>query len=51
MVRYLVGTMLEIGKNKYSLNKFKNLLIEPRERVKIYKAPAKALVLRQVDYE
>ena len=51
MVRYLVGTMLEIGKNKYSLNEFKNLLIDPRERVKIYKAPAKALVLKQVDYE
>ena len=51
MVRYLVGTMLEIGKNKYSLNEFKNLLMEPRERVKIYKAPAKALVLKQVDYE
>ena len=28
-----------------------NLLTEPRESVNIYKAPAKALVLKQVDYE
>lgn len=51
MVRYLVGTMLEIGKNNYSIKQFKDLLLNPRENVQIFKAPSKGLVLKQVDYE
>ncbi len=51
MVRYLVGTMLEIGKNNYSINKFEELILNPRENVQIFKAPSKGLVLKQVDYE
>ena len=51
MVRYLVGTMLEIGKNNYSIKKFEELILNPREDVQIFKAPSKGLVLKQVDYE
>ncbi len=51
MVRYLVGTMLEIGKNNYSIKQFKDLLLNPRENVQIFKAPSKGLALKQVDYE
>lgn len=51
MVRYLVGTMIEIGRNKYSLTKFKELLSSPREDVQIYKAPPDGLILEKVEYE
>ena len=51
MVRYLVGTMLEIGKNNYSIKQFNDLLLNPRENVQIFKAPSKGLALKQVDYE
>ncbi|MEA1882480.1 MAG: tRNA pseudouridine(38-40) synthase TruA [Candidatus Marinimicrobia bacterium] len=50
MVRYLVGTMVEISRGKYELEQFKNLLDHPAENVQIYKAPPKGLVLTQVDY-
>tara|TARA_B100001142_G_C14328639_1_gene653213 strand:+ start:589 stop:1329 length:741 start_codon:yes stop_codon:yes gene_type:complete len=51
MVRYLVGTMIEIGKKKYSLKKFERLLTFPKEDVQIYKAPPNGLILEKVDYE
>lgn len=51
MVRYLVGTMIEIGKNKFSLRKFKELLNSPRENVQIYKAPPNGLILKKIEYE
>ena len=51
MVRYLVGTMIEIGKNKFSLSKFENLLMSPNESVQIFKAPSNGLVLESVEYE
>ena len=51
MVRYLVGTMIEVAKNKFSLSKFKELLISPREDVQIFKAPPNGLILEKVDYE
>jgi len=51
MVRYLVGTMIEIGKNKFSLRKFKELLSSPRENVQIYKAPPNGLILKKIEYE
>ena len=51
MVRYLVGTMIEIGKKKFSLKKFEELLTIPKENVQIYKAPANGLILEKIDYE
>lgn len=51
MVRYLVGTMIEIGRNKFSLSKFKELLSSPREDVQIFKAPPNGLILEKVGYE
>ena len=45
---YLVGTMIEIGKNKFSLRKFKELLSSPKENVQIYKAPPNGLILKKI---
>jgi tRNA U38,U39,U40 pseudouridine synthase TruA len=51
MVRYLVGTMVEISRGKFELERFKNLIDHPKDNVKIFKAPPKGLVLTKVDYD
>ena len=51
MVRYLVGTMVEVACGKFPLDRFKSLLDNPTESVHIFKAPPKGLVLTQVDYD
>ena len=51
MVRYLVGTMLEISRGKIKMEQFKELINHPIENVNIFKAPPQGLVLTQVDYD
>ena len=51
MVRYLVGTMIAVSQNKISIEDFKNLLNLPRKDAKIFKAPSKGLVLKEIFYE
>jgi tRNA pseudouridine38-40 synthase len=51
MVRYLVGTMVEVSRGKYELERYKNLIDHPAENVHIYKAPPRGLVLTRVDYD
>ena len=51
MVRYLVGTMVEIAKKRYSTDDFEILLKNPQENVHIYKAPSRGLILEKVEYE
>jgi len=51
MVRYLVGTMIEISHGKFELEQFKDMIDCPAENVKIFKAPPKGLVLTKVDYD
>ncbi|MEE8437810.1 MAG: tRNA pseudouridine(38-40) synthase TruA [Candidatus Neomarinimicrobiota bacterium] len=51
MVRYLVGTMVEISKGRFDLAEFENLLDNPKVDAKIYKAPACGLVLENVEYD
>ena len=51
MVRYLVGTMIAVSQKKISINDFKNLLNNPKKDAKIFKAPSKGLVLKEVFYE
>ena len=51
MVRYLVGTMIAVSQNKFSIEDFKNLLNLPRKDAKIFKAPSKGLVLKEIFYE
>ncbi|MFQ6611782.1 MAG: tRNA pseudouridine(38-40) synthase TruA [Fidelibacterota bacterium] len=50
MVRYLVGTMVEISRGRFSLTDFVELIKNPKERVHIFKAPPQGLILKQVEY-
>ena len=51
MVRYLVGTMVEIARGKYKFDEFVDLIKTPKENVNIFKSPPQGLVLTKVDYE
>jgi len=51
MVRYLVGTMLEIGKKNIPLDNLVNLLNNEDFSCLIFKAPSKGLYLNKIDYE
>ena len=50
MVRGLVGTMLLVGKGKYSIADFKDILISSNSSKTDFSAPAKALVLKAVKF-
>ena len=51
MVRYLVGTIIEVGRGRYSLNQFNNLLNVKRENIHVIRAPAHGLYLWRIEYE
>ena len=51
MVRYLVGTMVEVSQGKVSLDDFKDLLNNQSNRLNIFKAPAHGLYLHKVCYD
>ena len=50
MVRFLVGTMIEVSRGKISLNDFKNLLKNENNTIRIVSAPAKGLFLKKIHY-
>ncbi|HDY75756.1 MAG TPA: tRNA pseudouridine(38-40) synthase TruA [Candidatus Marinimicrobia bacterium] len=50
MVRYLVGTMIEVANGKMTITEFKDLLNNPREDVQVYRSPAQGLFLENIDY-
>ncbi len=50
MVRYLVGTMVNVTKNKMSKTEFERLLNNPREDVQVFRSPAQGLFLEKVVY-
>ncbi len=50
MVRYLVGTMIEVEKGKITFPEFIELLHNPREDVHVHKAPAQGLFLEKIEY-
>ena len=51
MVRYLVGTMVQVSRGRYPKEKFSSLLHEPRKNVQIHRAPANGLILLKVEYD
>jgi len=51
MVRYLVGTMVQVSRGRYPIAKFSSLLHEPRKNVQIHRAPANGLILLKVEYD
>jgi len=50
MVRYLVGTMVEVARGRYSIDQLRAQLEEGPGAVTIYRAPAQGLVLEKVSY-
>ncbi len=51
MVRYLVGTMVQVSRGLYPKGKFSSLLHRPRKNVQIHRAPANGLILMKVEYD
>jgi len=51
MVRYLVGSMVEVTREKMTKKEFETLLNDPSENVKIFRAPPQGLFLEKVEYE
>ena len=51
MVRYLVGTMVEVSKGKLDFDSFKSLVKSEKITNSIIKAPAQGLFLDKVKYE
>ena len=50
MVRYLVGTMLEVARGRYTLTGFESLLNNKQTKAVVVRAPAQGLFLKKVDY-
>lgn len=50
MIRFLVGSLIEIGKNKLSLINFQSMLSNTSDKKATFLAPAKALVLKKIFY-
>ncbi len=52
MVRYLVGSMIEVARGRYQINDFIRLIKnEQNNLVSVVRAPAKGLYLEEVSYE
>ena len=51
MVRYLVGSMVAISQEKYSIEQLNKELDNPRSDSKQFKAPAYGLLLKNISYE
>ncbi len=51
MVRYLVGTMLEVARGRFTLKDFQCLLNSVDTEAIIVRAPAKGLFLKEVYYD
>ena len=50
MVRYLVGTMLEVSRGRYTLSDFESLLNNKQTKAVVVRAPAQGLFLNKVYY-
>ena len=51
MVRYLVGTMLEVARGRYLVKDFQNLIVKGKTKAVVVRAPSKGLFLKKVYYE
>ena len=50
MVRFLVGTMVEVSRNRISIGEFKKMLQVEEANHVVFCAPAKGLFLDRVEY-
>ena len=51
MVRYLVGTMVEVARGRYSVEEFESMLNNEENDLMVYRAPANGLFLWRVSYD
>jgi len=51
MVRYLVGAMLEVGRGRYAVSDFNNLVNNTKSEAVVVRAPAKGLFFKKINYE
>ena len=51
MVRYLVGTMLDVSRGRYTVLDFNNLLKNEKTIAVVVRAPAQGLYLKKVYYD
>ena len=51
MVRYLVGTMLEVSRGRYELDDFKSMINGSQTEAVVVRAPAQGLFLKKVFYD
>ena len=51
MVRYLVGTMLEVARGRYEMRDFMDLVDSNQSEAVVVRAPAKGLFLKKVYYD
>jgi len=50
MVRYIVGTMVQVSRGRFTIDEFRSLLHQPRKNVQIHRAPSSGLILLRVEY-
>ncbi len=51
MVRCLVGTMIEVARNRFTLKEFRSFIEQPDKLAPVVRAPAHGLFLSDVQYE
>lgn len=51
MVRYLVGTMVEVARGRFTIQQFESLISNEKNELMVYRAPAHGLFLWRVEYE
>lgn len=50
MVRFLVGTMIEVARGRVLQSEFQNMLDDKEGKISVFRAPAKGLILTEVAY-
>lgn len=50
MIRYLVGTMLEVARGRYTVDQFSTQVRQGAGEITVYRAPASGLILEEVQY-
>lgn len=50
MVRMIIGTLVQVGKNRISPAEFKKILVSGKKTKFVYTAPPQGLYLKKVKY-
>ena len=50
MVRGIVGALIDVGRGHVSMQKFTELIENPKDNAQVFFAPASGLVLERVNY-